>query len=934
MNDKWQADLQTLEMIQADLRRRLENLDRQIASLQMELTQAQNTPAAEALPEAPPPVDPASSPALPPPLPVERTHQPDSLPQFDDPTPAAVPQEAAPEMEPMEKPAPVPPPRRPVPAETNLELKVGQYWLVRIGILVLLTGLVLLGNLAYQSVIVKLGAPGKLALLYLAGAVLTGLGAWLEGRMAKMRNYARVLMAGGVATVYYTTYAAHFVQSLQVIENPVVGGGALLLLAGGLAWFATRRNAEGLAFTAVLLSYYTSAINSAANFTLFSNVLLTAVAVFLLARQRWFGVSWLSLLGSYLSFAYWRLHAGGLHAGDFWFSHGFLLAYWMIFTVAVFLHRGAAFQAGHREIFLTANNAAFFALFAPAFHEAFPGQFWIFALLFGALLLGLSQAARLLRREDLGFDGTYLAQGLVVVAVGLVSKFAGYQLGVMLAVESVALLYFSKFRHALLLRVASGLAAAGATVLALAGFLRPEPHAWLAAAFIAIVMIGNAALLKGLRGEWSNIRWHWGAAGYSWAGLLVLGAVLLERFPGDRHFWIFPVVTVVVFFSQRWHRLPELAAGAEGFLFFSVLALIASSLADSLDWHKTLPVLAGALAVMHGWQRSRILSDSVHRFWEGLNALAACVVLWFWLSPDWQSPGEMVTLTLTGLAVLAYGALTRAAILAVFSQGFTLAGVALCLRVLVWEDAPWTITLGTIALVAAQLGGIRFLPAPRRAELREVLTVYRWMLLALVLAWLLEYVPEPWKFLVLTLSGTAILLLAALRRRPEYLGHAAVLVAAGVLCYVVKLLKGEPGSGGDFLAMILLLGLLQAEKKGLAGTPFFPSGVQSVLTVATLAGVWFQASRWVWDGSGRVAVTVVWAILAFAALGAGFLLRDRIYRLMGLLILAVAVGHVFLVDVWKLGQLAGILGILGLAIVLLALGFIYNRFAEQIKRWL
>jgi hypothetical protein len=930
MNDKWQADLQALEMRQADLRRRLENLDRQVAGLRAEMTAARD--AAKPPPFEETPVIPAA--VRPPPLPTE-PRRADPLPPFDHPAPADLPEEAGAGGGQLKEPPSAPVPPRPrVAAETNLELKVGQYWLVRIGILVLLTGLVLLGNLAYQSVIVKLGAPGKLALLYLAGAVLVGLGAWLERGLAKMRNYARVLMAGGAATIYYTTYAAHFVPSLRVIENPVVGGGALLALAGGLAWFAARRKAEGLAFTAVLLSYYTSAINSAANFTLFSNVLLTAVAVFLLARHRWFGVSWLSLLGSYASFAYWRLHAGGPVADDFWSSHGFLLAYWVIFTGAVFLKRGAAFLAGHREIFLTANNAAFFALFAPAFHEAFPQKFWLFALFYGVLLLGLAQAARLLRREDLAFDGAYLAQGLLVVAVGLVAKFAGYQLGILLAVESAALLYFSKLRHALLLRVASGLAAAGAIVLALSGLMNPKPGGWLAAAFIGVVLVGDAVLLKGLRADWPKINWHWGAAGYSWAGLLVLWAVLLERFPVERHLWVFPLVTVVAFFSLRWHRLPELTVGAGGFLFFSVLVTIASSLADSFDWFKALPVLVGALVVMHGWQRSHILSEAVHRFWEGLNALAACVVLWFWLSPDWQSHGVMVVLTLTGLAVLVYGALTRAAILAVFSQGFTLAGVAWGLRVLVWEDASWTVTLGTIALVAVQVECVRFLPASRRAELKEVQGAYRWVLLVLVLAWLFEYVPEPWKFLALTLSGAVIFLPAALRHRPEFLRHAAVLVAAGVLCYVVKLLKGEPGSGADFLALILLLGLQQAGRKWLAGTPWFPAGFQMILAAGTLAGLWFQASRWVWDGSGPVAVTVVWAVLAFAALGAGFLLRERIYRLMGLLILAVAVGHVFLVDVWKLGQLAGILGILGLALVLLALGFIYNRFAEQIKKWL
>jgi uncharacterized membrane protein len=938
--------------VQADLRRRLDGLERQIAVLRTEMATVKSAPVEKSqiapvvappatVPEPPrvPPV--AGSTALPPPLPFEVSRPAEVLPRVDTPPQAATPPAPTepPPVPVQEKPVSAPPPLRPAEPKENFELKVGQYWLVRIGIVVLLTGLVLLGNLAYQSVIVKLGAPGKLALLYLAGAVLTGVGCWLERRMESVKNYARVLMAGGAATIYYTTYAAHFVPRLRVIESPLLGGAALLLLAGGLAWFATRRKAEGVAFTAVLLSYYTSAINTGANFTLFSNVVLTGVAVYLLARHRWFGVSWLSLVGSYASFAYWRFHSGGPVAGDFWFTHGFLLAYWVIFTGAVFLHRAGAFQRGQRELFLTVNNAAFFVLFAPAFQTVYPQQFWLFAVLFGALLIGLSQLARRMRGEELAFDGAYLAQGLIILAVGLVTKFTGYQLGIMLAIESTALLFFSKFRHAILLRTASGLAAAGATYCAFAGFFEQKPMAWLGASFIGLALIGNALLLKRLRGQWPTLGWHWGAACYAWAGLLVEVVVLAERFqsPGaanPRLFWIYSVIAVAVVFTLRFHRLPELAVGAQGYLFFSLIGLIPTLPGELPIWLRTLPVLVGFLAVMHWWQFEKFFTEAVRMTWEGINALAACLVLLIWLSPNWQSDREMLTLALAGCGVLIYAAATRARILAALSQGFTLAAVALCFRALIWGEEPWYLTLGVIALVAAQVGAARLLPAPRRASIAEVLIGYRFLVLALVLAWMLEYVPQPWQFLVLALSGALILIPAALRKNPEFLVHAGVLVATGAICYVVKLVQGEPGSGADFLALILVLAMQQAGRKLLGGTPYFPTEAQAVLAVAALAGIWFQASRWVWDSSGTVAVTVVWAVLAFAALGAGFLLRDRIYRLMGLLILAVAVGHVFFVDVWKLGQLAGILGILGLALVLLALGFIYNRFAEQIKKWL
>ena len=917
MKNEWEADLRNLELVQADLRRRLQGLDEKISGLRVRLEEnSQRLPVAK-VPEEKVPVD--ASLFSPPPLPV--LVRPD-LPQFDTPAPK------------VEVAAPVVAPPAPKPPEQSLELRVGQYWLVRIGILVLLTGLVLLGNLAYQNLITKLGAPGKLALLYLAGGILTAAGFWLERRMEHMRNYGRVLMAGGVATIYYTTYAAHFVEPLRVIESPLVGGAALLLLAGGLVWFAERRKSQGMAFTAVLLAYYTSAINSAANFTVFSNVVLTGVAVFLLARHRWFGVSWLGLVGSYGSFAYWRWQGGGALGADLWFTHGFLAAYWVIFTVAVFLHRGQAFQKAHREVFLTANNAAFFALTAPAFHARYPEQFWMFAIIFGVILLVLSGIARRMRREDLVFDGAYLAQGLIVFTIGLVAYFSGYQLAIVLGVESMALLFLSQFRHRQILRLASALASSGALLLTLEVFAKDKEFAWMVGGFVSLLLLGNAALLKHLRKALAEMQWTWGAVGYGWSGLLLLGLTLGNRFEGDALIWSLLAVAVLATMALRIHRLPEIAVGVQAFLVAAWGALIPASLGEGLGWSNALPVMAGGLLLMHWWQRQALFSNALARVLEAADAVVFCGVLMMWLAPDFTADGEMLPLVLAGLGVLLYGLVTRAWFLAILSQVFTACGAGLCFRALVWGESPWEITLGTIALVAVQAVAGWRIPERGQAALRPLFFGYRAIVLLLIVAWLLAYLPVSARFLVFVVLGFLVFIPAALRKSREFLAHAAVLVGVGMVCYLLEFAQGASGSGSDFLALILLLGIHQTGKRLLVQTDLFPAGAQASLAAAALLGLWYQSSRWAWENPAGPAVTVVWALVAFAALGAGFLLRERVYRLMGLLILAVAVGHVFFVDVWKMGQFAGILGIIGLALVLLTLGFIYNRFAEQIKKWL
>src|SRR5262249_34715003 len=71
-------------------------------------------------------------------------------------------------------PPPPPPPKR--PAEKSFEMRLGTVWLVRIGVVMVLTALVFFANLAYHTFISKLGPGGKVALLYVASGLLLGAG--------------------------------------------------------------------------------------------------------------------------------------------------------------------------------------------------------------------------------------------------------------------------------------------------------------------------------------------------------------------------------------------------------------------------------------------------------------------------------------------------------------------------------------------------------------------------------------------------------------------------------------------------------------------------------------------------------------------------------------------------------------------------------------
>jgi hypothetical protein len=347
----------------------------------------------------------------------------------------------------------------------NFEMKLGTYWLVRIGIVMLLTGLVFLGTYAYKNFVVKLEATGKLAMLYTASAALLSFGGWLQRKREKesLRNYGQVLFAGGLAAVYFTTYAAHHLPALRVIVNPVLD--AMLLLGWGAftAWIADRRKSEVLALFAVGLSYYTSAITDIGVFTLASNLVLTATAVFFLIRNRWTTLSFISLLATYGGFAFWRFHHGDwswdARVNQLWHGNVFLACYWLFFTAAVFFARGKSFAHINRALFASLNNGAFFALVLLSFLHVQHGNFWKFSLGYGAALLMAAFAARKFLADEPVVKNAYLVQGLTLVTIGFIAYFTGLKLALMLAAESVVLTFLGRQQQNLFVRTGGYLTA-------------------------------------------------------------------------------------------------------------------------------------------------------------------------------------------------------------------------------------------------------------------------------------------------------------------------------------------------------------------------------------------------------------------------------------------------------------------------------------------
>ena len=114
-----------------------------------------------------------------------------------------------------------------------------------------------------------------------------------------------------------------------------------------------------------------------------------------------------------------------------------------------------------------------------------------------------------------------------------------------------------------------------------------------------------------------------------------------------------------------------------------------------------------------------------------------------------------------------------------------------------------------------------------------------------------------------------------------------------------------------------------------------PDTAHTAAILTSGLSLWLFLSRWVVQASGgKFFLTASWAVLALVVFAMGFALRERVYRWLGLAVLAGALGRVVVLDVWQLALAYRVLSFMALGIALIVLGYIYNRWQDKIREWL
>ncbi len=812
----------------------------------------------------------------------------------------------------------------------SFELRFGRIWLVRLGIGLLVTGLVLLGNYAYQNWIRDLPAGVRLAALYLGSGLIFGTGTQLAKRENLLR-FGEVLVAGGLAFFYWCTFAAHHVPRLKVVDSPVLAGVLLLAAAVGIAGISLRRDSRATAVMGILLASYATVLQPLGWLSALSNVLLAGAGTALMLRPGWATPGIASMAGTYVAFLWWQLAGGSGSRPEDPAALWYLPPVWAIFALPGVLGISRRFDSltdRGKAWFAGANNAAFFLLFSLVWlMQRGDAHYWRIPAVFGAVLLGLGIAGR--SRNTAG--GVHVAQGLGALSLAMALKLEGYHLPLGFAMEALALsLAFRRFGGRSELGFAV-LATAGAMYLSLIpSGLNADVPLW-SRSLVALLPMAAAVPLRGggvksgladlaltassfvLVGggilAWVVCCHHLGvderAPACAVVALAFSGLVL--RFnPGRRWFewgWLALVfaVSVVPMLHPPEHVPPTWSPGIAAGLLLAAHALWTRLGPDDdpSGVHPPLKFLVWATAVVAGvaliamidafrWEASGSLACHVGA------ALALAFLGWRLLpSPPLLVVASLILLRAAGHQAIIPGAsnllhfLPAAAAFGLLAMAGprSLAGIlARVAAVISWLIAWHRIAPESAAdIVAASALGLGAWTAWKRSRA----------------------LPESWVFL----GWSAFQLLMLLTGRPweplepSPAAHGWAVVAAAMACGILL----RPADVNQ-----------QALRQGI------------LYTACALLAAWSsQVLVWHFDWKP---VAILWTMLGFGLVSGGLWGKIAALRHAGFALLAMALVKLFCVDVWDFAAFTRVAAFIALGVALVVLGFFYNRFAEVLKK--
>ena len=663
----------------------------------------------------------------------------------------------------------------------SLEIKLGTYWFVRIGVLLLLTGL---GTLAWfnKDFFLELSKGTKVTLFYILSFVMGGLGMWLHRRKKELQNFGQVLIAGSFAGTYFTTYAAHIFPPVKIIDSSALVLILLFLLGVLMIGAAEKLKSQTIALFAIGSSYYATYVPLIHQGTispwiiLASNLILAITSVVFMVRNQWFRIPAISMGASYLGFFIWRFLEKN---PDFILVTLFLGSLWFVYTVAVFACKHKEFSDNHRATFLTLNNASLFGFMTWEMFKSSESNFWILGLSIGLILIACAFiASKFLSKHPLT-KNAYLVQGLSLATLGLMTTKQSESIkGSILAAETLVLLFSSSRLKSILVRYAAVVVSIASLIFGFISIYNNNGDYFMSSLTITGFLLACGILSAKKIENKNKILLRQFTSYFTGAAILIFtGAVLyqlnnLENSVISSPFYnllILSSIPIIGCISHYFLRIRELTLlGQIPFVFVAVFSL--DFIANQESIFQIISILVLTLCFIHWWkiQGHLILNPDDHntRLLKIPSIIEACysVVIvaqifswsisttfdsssnnevWLWLGP------------LLAMALMIYSIAAKLKYLGALSQlflGFAcLIQIETCLEGHKENPLLALIPMATImvTLFLIKVGSHKFssLKEQLKKYLLMIQTCYSVLFTLLVILWVLNYCPDEYRSL-------------------------------------------------------------------------------------------------------------------------------------------------------------------------------------------
>jgi hypothetical protein len=423
-------------------------------------------------------------------------------------------------------------------------------------------------------------------------------------------------------------------------------------------------------------------------------------------------------------------------------------------------------------------------------------------------------------------------------------------------------------------------------------------------------------------------------------GLALVTLGFAEKLTGPRLAAVFAVESAALLaqVKRRHGWIYEIAAG--------LCALAACGLTVmELGWHAASPIALGgpvaALLFFDAWwikrQRGELASGrfSERAFVFAVLGLAVVgAVLWQKVDEAWL-PAACALVSVASLAALR----VRLREIAFPGQAFLFAGLALFLaRTTQTLPSPWW---SPLPLIVVALGLMHWWQREQTVKLKTepqsaIALAFAAAAATAGLCWMRAFCHGDAWLWATSAAALGTLLYGWLTEAWPLAWAGQIFSIVASVSFVGALVDGRPAWAAALAPVVnlALTSALLSRARFVSNDDWLLQRLAQFYHLAAMASAWLWVTRWT-DSHGEAEhLTVAWALLALVIFAAGLGLRERLYRAGGFAVLGLAVGRLFVVDVWRFDTLPRIVSFLVLGGVLLALSFVYNRFAEALRRWL